>query len=351
MVVASTGRLRTTCDVSKNRARPVARTACTAAPAAAEAERRSGGTSARRDRRAPARRRARRPRASRSRARRARRRRRATPGARRGTPRRARRRRGGARARRRRAAARPSGAAAAAAAAPSPRGAASSFASSAAHIASRCSRRVTAARLRREHHRHAAPLEDGRAFRVPDLLHVVGHALEQRTPAVRMLALAPAKEDDELHLRALPQELGRAVALPFVVVLADLRPEPHLLERHVHLVAPARAGLSLLLVAPLAVVHDAADGRVRGAATSTRSRSRAYAYSRASSALVTPSCSPSVPTRRTSCATIWSLIFADTLGVRSTCRALLNGCVLSRKRNGSQKRPRSGQDERCAKRA
>src|SRR5258705_4996390 len=79
-----------------------------------------------------------------------------------------------------------------------------------------------------------------------------------------MLALAPAEEHDELHLRALPEHLGGPVALALVVVPPDLRPEPHLLERHVDLVAPARARLSLLLVAPFAVVHDPADGRVRG---------------------------------------------------------------------------------------
>src|SRR6266853_5526224 len=55
------------------------------------------------------------------------------------------------------------------------------------------------------------------------------------------------------------------MSLPFVVVLADLRAEAHLLERHVHLVSAIGPRLAFLFVAPLAVVHHPAHRRLDGA--------------------------------------------------------------------------------------
>ena len=99
-------------------------------------------------------------------------------------------------------------------------------------------------------------------FGVAELLHVADHAVEQSASAFGMLALPAAELHDELDLRAVSEEFDCAVALPRVVVVADLRSQPHLLERHVHLVASARSCAPLLFEAPLAVVHDAADRRL-----------------------------------------------------------------------------------------
>ena len=49
-----------------------------------------------------------------------------------------------------------------------------------------------------------------------------------------------------------------------VFVSPDLRAQPYLLERDVHLVATALSQLALLLVAPLAVIHHATHRRIGG---------------------------------------------------------------------------------------
>src|SRR5581483_4327916 len=107
---------------------------------------------------------------------------------------------------------------------------------------------------RRKHCRQRPALEERGTLEPSDVGEVEAEAFDQLASAFGMLALAATEEHDRLHLGARAQELERTVALPRVVVRADPRPQPHLLERDVHLVLPARAELPLLLVAPLAVV-------------------------------------------------------------------------------------------------
>jgi hypothetical protein len=118
--------------------------------------------------------------------------------------------------------------------------------------------------VRREDHRHAPTFEGRRPLGVAELPHVLRHAIEQRPAAFGMFPLATAEEHDQLDLGAVPEELDGAIALPPVVVVADLRPQLYLLERDVHLVTAARSRAPFLLEAPLPVVHDAADGRLCG---------------------------------------------------------------------------------------
>ena len=59
------------------------------------------------------------------------------------------------------------------------------------------------------------------------------------------------------------KKLERAVPLPRVVVRTDLRSQLELLQGDVHLIPLRCTSFALLLVAPLAVVEDAADRRVR----------------------------------------------------------------------------------------
>src|SRR5207237_6831263 len=118
--------------------------------------------------------------------------------------------------------------------------------------------RVAAPRCRRPTLVHRHPLEP------PDLPDVLREPGDQVAAALRMLALAAAKDHDSLHLRAVAKELESAVSLPRVVVRTDPWSQLELLQGHVHLIPSRYAQLSLLLVAPLAEVEDAANGRVRG---------------------------------------------------------------------------------------
>src|SRR5437867_2348796 len=77
-----------------------------------------------------------------------------------------------------------------------------------------------------------------------------------------MLALPAAEDHHCLHLRSVTEEIESAVSLPCIVVRTDLRPQLHLLEGDVHLIPSRYAQFALLLVAPLAIVKNAADGRV-----------------------------------------------------------------------------------------
>src|SRR3954447_23873650 len=78
-----------------------------------------------------------------------------------------------------------------------------------------------------------------------------------------MAHLAPAEHDRDLDLVALAQEAYDMALLRGVVVGIDLRAELDLLDRDRALVLARQLLLLLLVVPVLAVIHDAADGRIR----------------------------------------------------------------------------------------
>ncbi len=79
---------------------------------------------------------------------------------------------------------------------------------------------------------------------------------------LRMEVLPPPEHDRDLHLRPLVQEADDVALLRLVVVDADLRPELDLLDVDRRLVLACLLCPLLLLVAPLAVVHDPRHGRI-----------------------------------------------------------------------------------------
>src|SRR4029079_1661083 len=115
---------------------------------------------------------------------------------------------------------------------------------------------------RAEHHDHVPPVERRLLLDLPELLHVGGETLEKSPTPLRMEVLPPPEHDRDLDLRPLVQEPDDMALLGLVVVVADLRSELDLLDVDRRLVLSRLLRALLLLVAPLAVVHDARHGRV-----------------------------------------------------------------------------------------
>ncbi len=78
-----------------------------------------------------------------------------------------------------------------------------------------------------------------------------------------MVHLAASEGQRDLHLVALGQEVLHLAGLGVEVAPSDLRAVLHLLDDDVAGLAAGLLGLLRRLVLELAVVHDAADGRVR----------------------------------------------------------------------------------------
>ena len=127
----------------------------------------------------------------------------------------------------------------------------------------------------------------------------VREPVEQVPPDVGVAHLAAAELDRDLDPVAVLQELDGAPDLGVEVALADLRPEPDLLELDRALVAPGFLLLAGLLVLELAVVEERVTGGLDMGATSTRSYPRSCASCRARGVGMTPSWLPSSSTTRT----------------------------------------------------
>src|SRR3954463_43933 len=118
--------------------------------------------------------------------------------------------------------------------------------------------------MRGHHHDHVAPVLLGLELDVAELLHVLGEPLEQPEPELGARLLTAAEHDRDLDLVARFQEPHDVTLLGLVVVRIDLRPELHLFDDRVHLVAACFTGLLRVLVLPLSVVHELGHGRTGG---------------------------------------------------------------------------------------
>src|SRR6185436_7467928 len=114
---------------------------------------------------------------------------------------------------------------------------------------------------RSQHHNHVPPVEVRTGFDDAEVLHLLGELVEDALAELRVDDLAPAEHDRDLDLVPLPQEPHDVALLGLVVVRADLRAELNLLDGDRLLVLARLLGLLLLVVAPLAVVHDPAHRR------------------------------------------------------------------------------------------
>src|SRR3954452_9613773 len=118
--------------------------------------------------------------------------------------------------------------------------------------------------MRGHHHDHVAPVLLGLELDVTEFLHALGEPLEQPEPELGTRLLTAAEHDRDLDLVARFQEPHDVTLLGLVVVRIDLRPELHLLDDRVHLVAACLTGLLRVLVLPLSVVHELGHGRTGG---------------------------------------------------------------------------------------
>src|SRR5665811_2282211 len=114
---------------------------------------------------------------------------------------------------------------------------------------------------RGEHHEHVASVLLRRGLHDAVFSDVFGELLEQVEAELRLRLLAPTEHDGDLHLVTALEEAGDVALLGVVVVSIDLRPELHLFDHGVRLVAPRLTGLLGVLVLPLPVVHELAHRR------------------------------------------------------------------------------------------
>src|SRR5665811_2425197 len=114
---------------------------------------------------------------------------------------------------------------------------------------------------RGEHHEHVASVLLRRGRHDGVFSDVFGELLEQVEAELRLRLLAPTEHDGDLHLVTALEEAGDVALLGVVVVSIDLRPELHLFDHGVRLIAPRLTGLLGVLVLPLAVVHELAHRR------------------------------------------------------------------------------------------
>src|SRR5918997_4645710 len=105
-------------------------------------------------------------------------------------------------------------------------------------------------------HYHVAPVEVRLALDAPEVREVLGEPYEELLTQFRVLHLAPAEHDRDLHLVAVAQEALDVAALGVEVVVADLGPELYLADVDVDLLLAGGLTGLFLLVFVLAVVHD-----------------------------------------------------------------------------------------------
>src|SRR3954468_10399611 len=118
--------------------------------------------------------------------------------------------------------------------------------------------------MRGHHHDHVAAVLLRLELDVAELLHVFREPLEQPEPELGTRLLTATEHDRDLDFVARFQEPHDVTFLGLVVVRIDLRPELHLFDDRVHLVAACLTGLLRVLVLPLSVVHELGHGRTGG---------------------------------------------------------------------------------------
>src|SRR3984893_60063 len=116
--------------------------------------------------------------------------------------------------------------------------------------------------VRRQDQEEVATLHDRRPLDDRDVLRRVRHPIEDPSPDLLVDHLAAPEHDRHLDLLALLQKLFDALELGLEVVLGHLRPELHLLELDDVLATPLVLLLLDRLELVLAVVDQAADGRL-----------------------------------------------------------------------------------------
>src|SRR6195256_978902 len=116
--------------------------------------------------------------------------------------------------------------------------------------------------VRGEDQEEVAALHDRSALDDRDVLRRVRHPIEDPSPDLLVDHLAAPEHDRHLDLLALLQKLLDALELGLEVMLGDFRPELHLLELGDVLAAPLVFLLLDRLELVLAVVDQAADGRL-----------------------------------------------------------------------------------------
>src|SRR3954471_20862870 len=97
--------------------------------------------------------------------------------------------------------------------------------------------------MRGHDHDHVAPVLLGLELDVAELLHVLRESLEQPEPEFGTGLLAATEHDRDLDLVPRFEESHDVTLLGLVVVRVDLRPEFHLFDDRVHLVAARFARL------------------------------------------------------------------------------------------------------------
>ncbi len=109
---------------------------------------------------------------------------------------------------------------------------------------------------------HPATFQLRVSFHLTKQLQLFFDALEQFATKVHVGHLTTSKLQCELDLVAFPQELPRVIDLDLQIVIADLhRPKFQLLQLPRSRAGAAAVFFLLLLVAPFAVIHDAAHRR------------------------------------------------------------------------------------------
>ena len=116
-----------------------------------------------------------------------------------------------------------------------------------------------------KHQRHTPAFHFGVAFDFAYRPQLIFDLLKQIAAQFQVSHFTPLKLERELNLIALFEELARMIDLDHQIMIADA---DSLQLQFLELAAAAGSAglvfLLLLLIAPLAVIHDSADGRASG---------------------------------------------------------------------------------------
>lgn len=122
---------------------------------------------------------------------------------------------------------------------------------------------AAAVRIRSKHHGHApSRCHAGHGFDLADVCQGLTDLLERIEPQLFVGHFPATELHGELDLIAFAQELLGLFGFDRQIVFVDLGPKAHFFELAVLAVAASFLLFLLLLILPLAVVHDPADGRL-----------------------------------------------------------------------------------------
>ena len=117
---------------------------------------------------------------------------------------------------------------------------------------------------KRTRQRHASPRHSRGPLDRPQIQQRLGNILELFITVITMEHLTTTEKDRKLHLMPLFEKLTCVLDLDIEVVLLSLGTQPDLLERcgMTNILLIRLSCLALLLIQPLAVIHNSADGRI-----------------------------------------------------------------------------------------